>query len=112
RGEPPKAAGGRSHTISNGVEQHALQPRASVIQPEKLNHGFDVPLAANVIGDPSGLGVVVMQVCSAFGNQFLPNPNGERKICEPVAVQMADFAMPHMEEDQPSEMRRDGNSGP
>jgi hypothetical protein len=53
-----------------------------------------------------------MQVCSASGNQFFTNPNGKREICEPVAVQMADLAMPDMEEDQPSEMRGDSNSGP
>src|SRR5215831_3532511 len=89
-----------------------LQPRASVVQPEKLNHGFDVPLAANVVGDPPGLGVVVMQVCSACSNQFFTDPNGKREIRESVAVQMPDLAMSHMEEDQASNMRRDSNSGP
>ena len=89
-----------------------LQPRASIVQPEKLNHRFDVPLAANVVGDPPGLGVVVMQVCSACSNQFFTNPNGKREIRESVAVQMPDLAMSHMEEDQPSNMRRDSNSGP
>src|SRR5262245_35299154 len=49
------------------------KPRAEI--PEKFNHGFDVPLPANVVGDPPGLGMVVMQVCSARGDQFFTNPD-------------------------------------
>ena len=47
----------------------------------------------------------VVRFCFASGNQFFTNPDRKREIREPVVMQMADLALSHVEEDQPSAMR-------
>ena len=90
----------------------SVEPRAAVVQPEQLNDGFDVLFTVDVVGNPTGFWMQVMQVGLACRNQLFPNPDGERQIGQPVSVQVSYFSPPGMEEDHSTAMRFRSDSRP
>ena len=90
----------------------AFQPWPAIVQPEELNDSFDIVLAAEVIRNPSGFGMYVVQICPRCGNQFLTNSHRKRQIRHAVSMQMTDLALSHMEKNHSTAIRLRGDSRP
>jgi hypothetical protein len=54
----------------------------------------DIPRIAKIDADPSRLGQDVVGFGSSAANQLIPHREREGNVCEAVAVNMTDFAVP------------------
>src|SRR5262245_58296010 len=90
----------------------AIQPGPFVVEPEELDDGLDVAHAADVVSNPTRLGVQVVKIGFTSGNELFPNANWKREVCQLVPVQVTDLALANVEEDHASTMRLDPHSGP
>ena len=83
-----------------------------VIEPEKPKDGLDILFAADVIGHPARLGMNIVQIGAAGGDQFFPNSDRKRKICHAVSMQMPDLPTPDTKEHQAAAMPFDTYARP